>query len=255
MELLLGYQDNTLKFYLVSRVRCCKHQVKCRAPLTLLQISYALACRHLKHWNVQVWPTKALRVHAMNVHTSAWNHRQEPQQLPAVRLARHKENKPKQNPLPRPTKNPQKATKLKPNILYQQPAWKQQEQAASQGLMTPKEMVTEREKLRQKFPSPTAPEQEEQTESDSSNQGQPTAQVVTNSRDMPGQCTTEAEGRYPLPERLLRALVTCWWPWHKHLPWSIDLWCLVPNWGVKLCEKDTGECLLWHRKHGKSRGK
>lgn len=39
-------------------------------------------------------------------------------QLPGVRLARRKENKPEQNPPPKPTKIPQQATKPKLNILY-----------------------------------------------------------------------------------------------------------------------------------------
>lgn len=102
--------------------------------------------------------------------------------------------------------------------------------------MIPEATVAERKKLRQKFLSPTVPEQEEQINCYNT-QGQPTAQVGW-WLQIPGRHQANVPPRHK-GRCLCMSCSGHWWracgPDTNTCPDSVDLWCFVSKRGVKLC--------------------
>lgn len=157
-------------------------------------------------------------------------------------------------------KNPNKPHNQSPTFhTGQQSAQRQQEQAASQGLMT---TVIEREKLRQKIFSPTLPEQEEKIESHNINQGQPTVQAGW-WLQIPGHTRPMCYQGRKAGTHCLRGCSRHWW--RAHGPGTntcpdLQVCGVLCQSKMLNCvdvrgEKDTGACLLWHRRHEESREK
>lgn len=153
-------------------------------------------------------------------HNAVWNHRQE--LSTGVRPARHKENKAKPNPQ---TKSTKKTPRCHKSPTFWLGCWLATCQEAAGAGCFPRADDTRGKGNREKEaqaeisqPHSTWARGADQLLQHPGSTNSPGRLVVTNSRETPGQCTTKAQRQVPLHE-LLRALVTCSWPWHKHLPW------------------------------------